>query len=463
MHTVLSVDAMELLWMIATVLFLYSSLSFLWKAFDCRRNQNCYLLDYVCYKPSDDRKLSTELCSDVIKRNKRLSMPDYKFLLKVVVNSGISEETYGPRSIIEGREESPTLDDCDDEVDDCMYSTLDELFHRTGISPGDVDVLVVNISMFAPAPSLTSRIVNRYKMREDVKTFNLSGMGCSASPIAIDLVNNVFETRKRTLAVVITSESIAPNWYCGTDKSMMLGNCLFRSGGCSFMLTNDPSLKHRAKMRLKCLVRAHSGANDDAYSCAMQNEDTDGRVGFHLSKSLPKVAVRAFTENLQTLAPKVLPVGELALYVIRGLRHRLRRSKETKAYAGTAVRVNFKSGVEHFCLHTGGAAVIDAVGSALGLNKYDVEPARMTLHRWGNTSASSLWYVLGYMEAKKRLRRKDRVLMLSFGAGFKCNSCLWEVLRDLEDGGAWEDCIQAYPPRSLVNPFMDKFGWVNEA
>ncbi|WOK98038.1 3-ketoacyl-CoA synthase 3-like [Canna indica] len=456
---------MELLVIISTILLLYSLLSFVWKAFDRWRNQNCYLLEYICYKPSDDHKLPTDLCSEIVIRNTRLSLSDYKFLLKVVVNSGISEDTYGPRCIVQGaREECPTLDDCFEEVNDCMFTTLDELFHCTGVSPAAVDVLVVNISMFAPSPSLTSRVVNRYKMREDVKTFNLSGMGCSASPVAIDLVNNIFKSRKRTLAVVVTSESIAPNWYSGTDRSMMLGNCLFRSGGCSFMLTNDPSLKHRAKMNLKCLVRTHIGADDDAYNCAMQKEDDDGRVGFHLSKNLPKAAVRAFSKNLQRLAPKVLPVGEQALYALRTLRHRLWTSKVVKvdAKSTAAARVNFKSGVDHFCLHTGGAAVIEAVGKALGLTKYDVEPARMTLHRWGNTSASSLWYVLGYMEAKKRLRKKDRVLMISFGGGFKCNSCLWEVLRDLQDGGVWEDCVQDYPPQTLVNPFMDKFGWINE-
>ncbi|CAN6294893.1 unnamed protein product [Urochloa humidicola] len=462
---------MELLPLLTALLLAHALAYLAWTAFARRRQSRCYLLDYVCHKPCDSRKISTETSGAVIQRNKRLGLPDYRFLLRVIVRSGIGEETYSPHSILDGREESPTLLDALDEMDAFLDAAVAELFARSargaGVAPRDVDVLVLNVSMLSPAPSLASRLVRRYGLRDDVAAYNLTGMGCSAGLVALDLARNKLRAgRGARVALVVSSESIAPNWYSGTDRSMMLANCLFRSGGAAVLLTNDPALagRGRAKMELSCLVRAHTGASDDAHACATQREDAEGRVGISLSKALPKAAVRAFAVNLRRLAPRVLPVSELARFAACLIYRRLYTSAAGKKVAsgGEAPRINFKAGVEHFCLHPGGTAVIEAVKKSLGLEDGDVEPARMTLHRWGNTSASSLWYVLSYMEAKGRLKKGDRVLMVTFGSGFKCNSCVWEVTGDMADKGVWEDCIDRYPPESLANPYTDKFGWIND-
>ncbi|KAF5199678.1 3-ketoacyl-CoA synthase [Thalictrum thalictroides] len=442
------------IFMVVCVLVLLYPLFLLWKLFDQWRDSACYVMHYECFKPSDDRKVDTEFCGDIILRNRNLGLQEYRFLLKAIVSSGIGEETYAPRNIIAGKEEHPTIKDSILEMEEFFYDTLDKLFAKTGVSPKEIDILVVNVSMLSIVPSLAARIINRYKMREDIKVFNLTGMGCSASLVSVNIVQNIFKSYKKAFAIVVTSESLAPNWYVGNNRSMILANCLFRSGGCSILLTNNRKLKHRAMLELKCLVRTHLGANDDAYNCCYQTEDEQKRMGFHLSKDLPKSATKAFIENLKVIAPKILPVTELIRYVI--VSH-FRRKK-----GGSRPTINFKTGVDHFCVHTGGTAVIDGVEKNLGLSKYDLEPARMTLHRYGNTSASSLWYVLGYMEAKKRLKKGDTLLMISFGAGFKCNSCLWKVVRDLDNENVWKDCIASYPPKTLVNPFMEKYGWINE-
>ncbi|XP_063943118.1 3-ketoacyl-CoA synthase 12 isoform X2 [Daucus carota subsp. sativus] len=353
--------------------------------------------------------------------------------------------------VFHAREDSPTYEDGILEMDEFFHDSIDKLLARTGVSPQDIHVLVVNVACITTIPSLASRIIKRYKMREDVKIYNLTGMGCSASLISINIVESIFKCQENVNALVVASESLSPNWYTGNDKSMILTNCLFRAGGVAILLTNKKSLKDRAMFKLKCLVRTHHGARDEAYTSCIQMEDEHGRVGINLSKNLPKAATRAFIENLRLISLKILPLREILRYALL-------------SFVGKFVMINFKTGVDHFCLHTGGKAVIDSIGKSLGLSEYDLEPARMTLHRFGNTSASSIWYVLGYMEAKKRFKRGEKVFMISLGAGFKCNSCLWEVVRDLdgENGNCWNECdIDKYPPTSFSNPFMDKYGWLN--
>ncbi|KAI3514904.1 hypothetical protein L1887_13651 [Cichorium endivia] len=431
------------------------------KFIDQSLSQSCYILHYECFKPPDDRKVSTEFSGKMIMGCKNLGTEEYKFLLRTIIKSGIGDETYSPRNFFLGRGSNPRLSDSIFEMDEFFSETLDRLFRRSTVSPGNIDILVVNVSLLALVPSLTSRIIKRYKMKEDIESFNLSGMGCSASLISINLVENMFKSHRNKFALVLTSESIAPNWYNGKDKSMILTNCLFRCGGAAVLLTNKRALRKQAMFKLKCLVRTNLGSNDEAHACCKQQEDDEGHIGFFIGKTLPETAKRVLTINLRTIAPKVLPLTAFGRFILLANIQKL-GAKVLRIRVKRKVSLNFKLGVDHFCLHPGGKAVIDGVKQSLGLTESDIEPSRMTLHRFGNTSASSLWYVLGYMEAKKRLKKGDMVLMIGFGSGFKCNSCMWEVSRDLSDKNVWEDCVDTFPLKSLINPYLEKYGWVNE-
>lgn len=423
------------------------------------RNSICYMLAYECYKPSDDRKLGTDSCVKIITRNKNIHLEEYRHMLKTISSSGLGEETYCPRNFLTGREQCPTLDDAVSEMEDIFFSTLDKLFEKTGVSPSEIDVLVVNVSLFSPMPSLSSRIVNQYKMRNDIKSFNLSGMGCSGSLAAIDLVQRVFETYQNKYAIVVSTESLGPNWYCGKEKAMMLANCLYRSGGCSMLFTNRRGLRNRAILRLKSLARTHLGSSDEAYRCSIQEDDEHGYRGFRLTKSISRVAAKALGMNLKVLLRRVLPLSELLRYVVVAASS---RGRSSKIASSSAHGLNLKAGIDHFCIPPISTDVVDAFGKGMGLNDCDLEPTRMALHRFGNTSVGGLWYVLGYMEAKKRLKKGNRILMISFGAGYECNSGVWEVMRDLDDANVWEDCIERYPSKTLTNSFMEKYGWVND-
>lgn len=209
-----------------------------------RRDQCCYLLAYECYTPTEDMKLNTDSCAKIILRNKNLGLEEFRFLLKTIVNSGLGEETSFTRNIIQSREECPTREDSLSETDEIIFDTLDKLFARnTLIPPSQIDILIVNVSMFSPAPSLTSQISKPLQHEgghQDLLPV-WKGLQCKSSChwCCPEFVQVVYDS----YALVISTESMAPNLYCGTEKSMMLTNCLFRSGGCSMLFQNRRSLQ----------------------------------------------------------------------------------------------------------------------------------------------------------------------------------------------------------------------------
>ncbi|KAJ6982192.1 hypothetical protein NC653_025335 [Populus alba x Populus x berolinensis] len=156
---------------------------------------------------------------------------------------------------------------------------------------------------------------------------------------------------------------------------------------------------------------------------------------------LMAIAGEALKSNITTIGPLVLPASEQLLFLLTLIGRKIFNPK-WKPYIP-----DFKQAFEHFCIHAGGRAVIDELQKNLQLSAEHVEASRMTLHRFGNTSSSSLWYELGYIEAKGRMRRGDRVWQIAFGSGFKCNSAVWKCNRTIKTptDSPWADCIDRYP------------------
>ncbi|KAL6646187.1 hypothetical protein ACP70R_017795 [Stipagrostis hirtigluma subsp. patula] len=219
---------------------------------------------------------------------------------------------------------------------------------------------------------------------------------------------------------------------------MQLSNVLFRMGGAAVLLATSSA---RARFRLKHVSRTiTAGASDSSHRCIFQEDDAEGNVGVNLSKDLLIVAGDALRANITAVGPVVLPISEQLQFALSIIASKLLNGR-VKPYVP-----NFRTAFEHFCIHSGGRAVIDKVQHSLGLSDENVEPSRMTLHRFGNTSSSSVWYELAYIEAKGRMRKGDRAWMIGFGAGFKCNSATWECIRPAaEPDSAWAACVHRYP------------------
>ncbi|XP_019192759.1 PREDICTED: 3-ketoacyl-CoA synthase 5-like [Ipomoea nil] len=130
------------------------------------------------------------------------------------------------------------------------------------------------------------------------------------------------------------------------------------------------------------MVRTHKGADDKAYRCVYKQEDPQGKVGINLSKDLMVIAGEALKSNITTIDPLVLPPSEQLLIL---LIDRKIFNPKWKPYIP-----NFKQDFEHFCINVGARTVIDDLQKNMQLSSEHVEASRMMLHRFGNTSFSSL-------------------------------------------------------------------------
>jgi 3-ketoacyl-CoA synthase len=403
------------------------------------RPRPVYLVDYACYKPPGSCRVPF---ATFMEHTRLISDDDrsVRFQTRILERSGLGEDTCLPPAN-HFIPPNPSMEASRAEAQLVVFSAIDDLLRRTGTKPKDVDILVVNCSLFSPTPSLSAMVVNRYKLRSNVRSFNLSGMGCSAGLISIDLARDMLQVHPNSNALVVSTEIITPNFYRGSRRDMLLPNCLFRMGAAAILLSNRRREAPRAKYRLVHVVRTHKGGDDRAYRCVYQEEDQQGFSGISLSKELMAIAGDMLKSNITTIGPLVLPMSEQLLFFFRLVGRKLLNGG-WKPYIP-----DFKLAFDHFCIHAGGRAVIDELQKNLQLSPRHVEASRMTLHRFGNTSSSSLWYELAYIEAKGRMRRGDRVWQIGFGSGFKCNSAVWKCLRSVNTptSGPWDDCIHRYP------------------
>lgn len=404
------------------------------------RPRPIYLVDYSCYRPPEHLQVKYQQFMEHSRLTGDFDESSLEFQRKILERAGLGEETYLPEAM-HSIPPKPSMAAAREEAEQVMFGALDSLFKNTGIKPKDIGVLVVNCSLFNPTPSLSAMIVNKYKLRGNIRSFNLGGMGCSAGVIAIDLARDMLQVHRNTYAVVVSTENITQNWYFGNKKSMLIPNCLFRMGCSAVLLSNKSVDKRRAKYKLVHVVRTHRGSDGKAFNCVYQEQDDAGKVGVSLSKDLMAIAGGALKTNITTLGPLVLPISEQLLFFSTLVMKKLFNDK-VKPYIP-----DFKLAFDHFCIHAGGRAVIDELEKNLQLLPLHVEASRMTLHRFGNTSSSSIWYELAYIEAKGRMRKGNRVWQIAFGSGFKCNSAVWEALRNVKQSpkGPWEDCVDRYP------------------
>lgn len=189
------------------------------------QHRSIYLLDFACFNPPSNYSMPhskfLEYCRRVLDKDSA------EFQARITERSGIGEEAGYPH-FNGSLPMQPTLVGSHEEAELVIFDAIDEVLKKTGIEMKEIGVVVVNCNCFAPVPSLAAKIVNRYEFREDVRSFNLSGMGCACGPVAVGLAGDLLRVHADEVALVVSTEiTTAVGWY----NFFLSRTALFRVSG----------------------------------------------------------------------------------------------------------------------------------------------------------------------------------------------------------------------------------------
>lgn len=203
-----------------------------------RRRREVYLVDFTTFEPPDHWRLSPEQILTIMRSQGVFTEESIAFLERLLSQSGCGPLTAWPPGILrclEGLPQDYSFEGARREAEIVIFDCVRKVLASTGTKPRDIDILVINCSLFSPTPSLCSMVVNEFGLRSNVSSYNLSGMGCSAGLISIELVQNLLAGRPNSTALVVSTEIITQLLYRGNERAFLLQNTLFRCGALNLL------------------------------------------------------------------------------------------------------------------------------------------------------------------------------------------------------------------------------------
>lgn len=256
--------------------------------------------------------------------------------------------------------------------------------HEAGLDARAIDALVISTCTGYLCPGLTSYVVERLGLRDNILAFDLVGQGCAAALPNWRLADALLSagTCQHVLSICVEVSSAA--MYLDNDPGVLISACLFGDGAGAAVLSKNPNLERR------CIEwKGFASLVNPAERNALLFETRQGMLRNVLTRPVPRLAAEHAEQVLRT--------------VLRD--------------AGLAPK-----DIVAWIMHAGGRDVLNALQSRLNITAEDLRYSADMLRLYGNMSSAFVYFVL--QAALRDNAKPGWWWMSSFGAGFSCHGAL---------------------------------------
>ena len=258
---------------------------------------------------------------------------------------------------------------------------------RAGVSPRQIDGLVVSTCTGYLCPGLTSHVGERLGLRSDVLGLDLVGQGCGAALPNLRAAEALLAADRAAHVLCVCVEVCSAALYIDDDPGVLVSACLFGDGAGAALVSKKWSGEGR-----RAEWREAVSLTDPAEREALRMETRNGLLRNILSREVPQLAA----ERANAVLEKLL------------FKHGLER-KDVAAWIW----------------HAGGRTVLERLREVTGLREQDTRRSAELLETFGNLSSPFVLFVLE--KALEEGAPPGVWWMSSFGAGFTCHGALLDV------------------------------------
>jgi len=241
-----------------------------------------------------------------------------------------------------------------------------------GVSSFEVGLLVF-VSCTTPGDAeVDQELAIRLGLSPSADRVQLCWMSCSAAFPALRLAQRFCESNPSSVAVVVSTELCSLHMRVETDTENMVGQALFGDGAAALVLGGAA---YRTESELCSLGQSKSMMLPKSRHLLRWHF---GDTGFqaHISREIPKVLADGSAKFLESFS---------------------------------------QSAEDRWCVHPGGASILDALEGHLGLSASALTNSRAVLSAQGNLSSATVLHVLE--RELSTMNAGERGLMLGFGTG----------------------------------------------
>lgn len=269
---------------------------------------------------------------------------------------------------------------------------------RAGLRPSDIDGVVYVCTTGLATPSIDARLANRLGMRPDVLRLPVWGLGCGGGVAGLARAADLAKAKPQSNVLLVTLEACSLAFDVqramgnapdprgrrgagkGPDKKAMVAASLF-SDGCAAVVVSGDDSPAQAPLRF---IAGHSHLFP-ATERVMGWDVEDHNLDVVLSPEIPSIVQAQMAGVVQPFLDRHLGAGARP---------------------------------DHWVLHPGGAKVVDAYKSALGLDDRQLEHTHHALRSFGNMSSPTVLFALADASVKGHPGRGKTALLGALGPGF---------------------------------------------